>query len=87
MDDIWYIEYGNQLYGPCLIVQLQQMLQNNQISLQTMVRSARDGRSYRVQDVVFQNPNPAAPSFAPFPGQAFPCPKYRQKQSPRQKTE
>ncbi|WP_294481525.1 hypothetical protein [uncultured Victivallis sp.] len=75
MDDIWYIEYGNQLYGPCLIVQLQQMLQNNQISLQTMVRSARDGRSYRVQDVVFQNPNPAAPSFAPFPGQAFPPPQ------------
>ena len=61
MNDTWYIEVNGQLYGPYLTLQLVQMVQNNQIALQTMVKSAQNGGYYKVQDIVAPPPQPPVP--------------------------
>ena len=69
MNDTWYIEVNGQLYGPYLILQILQMVQNNQLSAQSLIKSAQTGGYYKVQDVVAsvspgvpQNPFPPAPT-------------------------
>lgn len=58
MNDTWYIEVNGQLYGPYLALQLMQMAQNNQLSLQTFVKSAQNGAYYKVQDIIVASQAP-----------------------------
>ncbi len=60
MNDAWYIEVNGQLYGPYLTQQLVQMVQSNQLNLQTLVKSAQNGGYYKVQDIILPPSAPVA---------------------------
>lgn len=65
MNDSWYIEINGQLFGPYLTLQILQMVQNNQLSVQALIKSAQNGGYYKVQDAI-ATVSPSIPS-NPFP--------------------
>ena len=72
MDNAFYILLGNQLVGPYLLSQIQQMVQAGQLQPLTLVKSCNNDQLYRVQDLIMPQNTPVFPGNIPnAPGTNF----------------